>query len=56
MSYEGSCIMPKPPKRPPVAKYELLWECYKSEQIPPDQWAKICKDEVFQAWLKRRLS
>ena len=34
--------------------YELLLACYQSGQISERQWQDHLKDEVFEAWFKRR--
>ena len=39
-----------------MSDYESLLVCYRSGQMSESQWQAHLKDEVFRAWLKRRLS
>ncbi len=35
--------------------YESILACYRSGQMSEDQWQQHLRDEVFRAWVKRRV-
>jgi len=35
--------------------YDLLIICYKSGQIPEDEWQEILKDEVFYCYYQKQI-